>query len=110
MRTSKFYIGLIDDVPAYLSFTKDSITCELFRDYKAAKRKFPDVASVKAERVIKVLGVERSEYFELDRKISLLQKQLGELKGSYRVKSIAERFKALWRRSKEWVRLSRPRG
>lgn len=75
-----FYAGLLDGAPAHLSFSKDSITLELFRDPRAAKLKFHAICRVQVDPSIKVISFERWEYLGLERKIETLQSQLDTLK------------------------------
>ena len=50
----RFYVGILNDRPAYLAHTRNSITCELFCDYATARRKFDRVARLEIEPCIKV--------------------------------------------------------
>lgn len=107
----RFYIGLIDGAPAHIAYTKNSITVELFRDVRSAKRKFSEIASIRVEPVIKVIGLPPSEYAVLAAEFARLKRQVDQLSMSYRLKSFTEmisewsskrisNIKALWRR---WI-------
>jgi hypothetical protein len=50
-----FFVGLINGAPAHLAFTDGSITCELFKDSKACRRKYGQIAKVTIEPTIKVV-------------------------------------------------------
>ena len=87
-----FYVGLIDGNPAHLAFTKDSLTCELFRTRDAAKQRFSETAIVRIEPQIKVLGLEYFEYPQLSKKFDALQKQFEDLKALRRASWIRARW------------------
>jgi hypothetical protein len=43
---SKFYVGVFNERPSYIAHSKSSMTCELFMDYRSARRRYPEVMRV----------------------------------------------------------------
>ena len=51
----RFYIGLINDRPAYITYTNHSITCELFVSRSECKKRFEAVCRLEIEPCITTL-------------------------------------------------------
>jgi hypothetical protein len=104
IRLPNYYVGLLDGAPAHVAFSKDSITLELFRDPKAAKRKFSEIARTNIVPYITVVNYGPFEYENLAGKIFQLEKQLADLKQLRRAWWITEKATRLMQITRDTFR------